>query len=115
MKLWNRTLYGLGIIPLGFIVSLLSFYLHAVQILGRFPSYGQPDPKKLNIYYYYAPFVNWTAGIWFISFFVWLIMTTTYIITKRRQLKWQLILFGAIGQAVAISLLMSDIYEWFLD
>ena len=88
MKYWNIIFCILGILPLGFVIPILLFYFHAGQLLGRLPRYNQPDPKELDIYSDYSPLVDLTGKIWLISFPVWLILTITYLIFRRKHIQW---------------------------
>ncbi|RED48189.1 hypothetical protein [Seonamhaeicola aphaedonensis] len=115
MKSWKTYFYVLGIIPIIFSVSLLTFYFHAGLILGRLPRYNQPDPKELEIYFFYEPIINFTGNIWVFSLAFWLLSSVVYIILKRKQIVWKPILISALGQFCAISLFLSGVIEWFAD
>lgn len=60
--------------PLGFVVSIMSFYFHAGYLLGWLPGYNNPDPKELAIYGIYSPFVEWTLNLWGWSILIWMIL-----------------------------------------
>jgi len=115
MSYWKITLLTLGIIPFGFIVSLLAFYFHAARVLGHPPSYNHPDPKSLSIYAAYAPWVDLAANLWFYSFFFWLAAIVFYFIRYRKNISWKPVCFSAFGQFVAILLFLSRIFEWYID
>lgn len=115
MKLCNLLFYGLALISLIFIISLLSFYFHAAYVLGKFPSYGQPDPKELSFYVYYAPIIHLTLNTWLLSFIPWFIYTTVYVIAKRKQISWQPLIISALCHIGAIAIFLSGISEWFAD
>lgn len=115
MKYWKSAFIGLGILPITFAISILAFYIHAGQILGRLPSYNQPDPKQLEIYANYSPFVDWTAEIWLWSFPVWFLMTIVYLIIKRKNNNWTPIIISGIGQILGILIFFSRIMEWYAD
>src|SRR5689334_11286887 len=51
-------LYLTTLCSLVYFTSLLSFYFHARNILGRFPSYDNPDPKELSIYNQYNEVIS---------------------------------------------------------
>ena len=104
-----------GLIPFGFIISLLTFYFHAAKILGRLPVYNLPDPKELDIYNQYSEIIYSLSAIWIISFLVLLIMTILFWIIKRKTTDWKLIGLSSIGHLFAILLLFSGIMEWFVD
>ena len=104
-----------GLLPFGFIISLMTFYFHASKILGRFPRYNQPDPKELDIYKHYSGFINSSCIIWIFSLLALIIMVTAYLIVKRRTINWRLIGLSLIGHLIAIILFFSVIMEWFID
>lgn len=117
MKLnyWKIGFITNGILPLGFIISLMTFYFHASRILGRFPTYNQPDPQKLDIYKHYSGFIYRSGNIWILSLLVLIIMITAYWIVKRKRTNWRLVGLSSIGHLVAIILFLSGIMEWFAD
>ena len=115
MKNWKIIFYILAIIPWTFIVSLLTFYFKAGEVLGHFPSYNQPDPKELSIYKDFSPIVNWTAGVWIYSFLAWLLMAIVYVALKRKNTEWKPIIVSGIGQFCGMLLLFSGITEWYMD
>ena len=115
MRNWKVIFYILGTIPWTFIVSLLAFYFNAEKVLGYFPRYAYPDPKSLSIYEDYSPFINWTIGIWIISFLAWLLLVIVYIALKRNNTKWKLIIVSGIGHSCGILLFLSEITNWYLD
>lgn len=115
LNFWKIGFVTTGLVPIGFIVSLLTFYYHASRILGRFPVYNQPDPKELDIYNKYSGIIYSCSNIWIISFLVLILMIFIYWIIKRKQTDWKLIGFSSIGHVIAVLLLFSGIMEWFVD
>ena len=115
MKYWNIIFCILGILPLGFVIPILLFYFHAGQLLGRLPRYNQPDPKELDIYSDYSPLVDLTGKIWLISFPVWLILTITYLIFRRKHIQWTPIAISGALQLLGIIILLSGIFQWYID
>lgn len=113
MKYWKIVFWVLGILPIGFVISILSFYFHAGQILGNPPHYNQPDPKELDIYTDYSPFVDWTAEIWLWSVPIWLILSVVYLILKRKEINWRPIVISGTGQILGILTLLSGVFEWY--
>jgi hypothetical protein len=81
-NLCNISLTALGVLPLGFITSLIMFYFHARLILGHFPNYNYPDPKELEVYNFYSLIINTTASIWVICIIVTVPIIATYFIVK---------------------------------
>ena len=115
IKYWNWIIILFGLIPFGFIISILSFYFHAGHILGRFPSYCQPDPTDLTIYATYSPFIDITGGIWVVSLLAWPIVIIAYLFINRKNISWRLIISSVVGQIIAILLFSSKISEWYFD
>lgn len=108
-------IFVLEILPYGFIVSLLTFYFHAGQILGRLPIASSNDPKNFTIYSSYEPLINVTGNIWLFSFIAWTVVVGLYLFLYRGRISWRPILFSAIGQGLAVILFCSKINEWYVD
>ena len=104
-----------GLIPFGFVISLMTFYFHASIILGRFPKYNQPDPKELDIYTHYSGLISNCGNFWIYSLLVLIVMVIAYWIIKGKRINWKLIGLSSVGHLIAIILLFSAITEWFAD
>lgn len=117
MKLnyWKIGFITNGLIPFGFVISLMTFYIHASRILGRFPTYNQPDPKELDIYYHYDWIIRSCGNIWVYSIPILIIMFIVYWVIKRKRTNWRLIGLCLTGHLIAIVLFISGIMEWFAD
>jgi H+/gluconate symporter-like permease len=115
MKTWKYIFYILGIIPYFWIISLLTFFLHSSIKLGYFPETYLPDPKDLDIHNFYSPFIDFFGQIWVLSFLLWIVLVITYIIIKRKNTNWKNIFYSAIGEILAISVVFSDINDWYCD
>lgn len=116
MKIWKLLFYILGSLPLGYTISLMAFYLHAKQVLGYTPAAGLPDPKELNIYSDYHPFIHWIGEIWLYSFLVWVILIIIYLGKYGREtLISAPVIFSCIGQFCGIDMFLSDISVWYMD
>ena len=115
MKPWKTIFYGLGIVPYAFVVSVMTFYLHAGWILGQFPQYDNPGPGELGIYSWYSPIINLTSEVWLFSLLAWLIALLAYVNIKKQQVRWIPIIFSASGQVLAFLLLVSGIMTWYMD
>lgn len=115
MKFWRISFYTLGIIPLGFIISLLAFYFNATKILGHFPSYENPDPKELSIYDSYSSAITFTFELWAYSILIWLLLLIAHMVIKRKETDWKLIIKSGLGHLCAILLFFSEITLWFAD
>lgn len=115
MRIWKTLFYFLSILPWTFIASLLTFYFKAGQLLGHAPSYNNPDPKELDIYKVYAPYVYVTAEMWLCSLLVWFALVIIYLIIMRKRIEWTPVVMSGIGQTFGILLFLSGINEWFID
>lgn|GEM_PF-4039744 len=115
MKGWKTTFIILGLIPYGFIISLLSFYFHAGRVLGRLPCYNQPDPKELSFYSGYHLFIQATGNIWLFTLLIWIPLMVMYLVLNRKSLVWQPVIFSSAGQLIALTLLFSEIANWYFD
>jgi len=118
MNFASGVLHALGLPPLGLLSSLFAFYVHASIILGKFPVYGNPDPKTLAIYAFYAPLVHGTGALWLYSMPVWLILSIGYAtsaIMNRRSVSWKPLVKVTLIHLLAIALFLSPIAEWFAD
>lgn len=117
MKLdfWKIGFITNGLIPFGFVISLMTFYFHASIILGRFPKYNQPDPKELDIYKIYSGFIISCGTIWIFSLLALIVMALAYCIIKRKKINWKLIGLSSTGHLIAIILFLSRILKWFAD
>lgn len=107
--------YMLGFVPWMFIISLLTFYLFAINHLGQLPTLGNPDPKELNIYGLMSPIINFTGVISFFSLIVWTLFSIIHLITIRKQIEWTPLILSGIGQVFGIVLFLSKIFEWYID
>jgi len=114
MKVWKTIFYTTGIIPWLLIIPLIIFYFHTSSILGYFPSYNSPDPKELSIYNDYS-FIWTFINIWLVSLVIWLLSTIVYLIISRKKRNWHLILFSSTGNILAIGLVFSKLFWWYID
>ncbi len=114
-RAWTAAFASLGLIPFAYIVSLLTFYYRAAQILGYAPSYDLPDPGTLPIYRHYSPVINLTAETWLYALVAWIMLTVIYLIVKRRKASLRLLVGSGIGHCLATLLFLSGIMEWYFD
>ena len=115
MKWLKKLIYFLSSFALVFSVSILVFYFHASRIVGHLPTYGNPDPKQLEIYQNYSPTLNLTLSIWFYSFLVWLILLIIYIVKNRKELNYKPIIITLVVQIIPFIIFFSTIFEWYVD
>lgn len=114
-KIITWLLYLLGIAPFSYIISILTFYFHARNILGRFPSYDNPDPGKLPIFRTYDRVIDRTFEIWAISFLVWIVLAIWLLIKTRETVSVRTIKVTSIGHVIAIFITLGPIFEWYID
>lgn len=112
---WKAAFWVLGIIPLGFILSILSFYFHASWELGHLPHYNYPDPKQLTIYNVHAPFIDPAIELWFVSFLAWILLVPIYLLMRRKNRMWKPIAWSALSQFIAVLILLSEVFAWYVD
>jgi hypothetical protein len=115
MKYLKIVYFILGILPFGFIISLLTFYFHAGNILGRLPSYNHPDPKDFSIYLSYSPLINLTLEVCVYSFFPWLVLILVDSVLYWKNISWRLLLGDSLGYGIILFLLFSGIIDWYMD
>ena len=111
----EKAILVLGLIPLAFIISLLTFYFHAGIKIGHLPSYNLPDPKQLSIYSNYKDIVYLSIYISLLSIAGWLIVIIWYLAISKTKLSWKSLLISTFIHISAIMLFCSDILEWFVD
>lgn len=120
MKEKSRLLFRIGFIlfilsPLPFITSLLAFDYHATRILGRSPSYDNPDPKNLHIYNSYEPVISVSAEYWLFSLLAFIPFIIIYSVINRKNPKWSWLLPSVLTNLFGIMIFTSSIMEWFID
>jgi len=113
MKYWKILLILFTLAPLGFTISLCAFYRHATQILGYAPHYNMPDPKELAIYTDYAPYINFFAETFIITFLPWLLTAVVYSVYYRSS--WWPVVLSAVFNLIGLSLFLSGSMEWYID
>lgn len=105
--------YILGLPPLAFTVSLLSFYLKAANTLGYYPTYNNPDPKLLSFYETYSQFILISGEIAIYSLFAWLFIIVLYSYTFRA--KRLPILTGAALYISSLGIIFTEVMNWYGD
>lgn len=111
MKTWKALFYVMAIIPLLFVLSLITFYFKVGLVLGQAPSYNNLGPKELDRYKSYAPCVDWALEVWLYSLLVWFGLTIIYLITTRRRIEWNPVIISGTGQIFGFFFL----YQAFLN
>ena len=108
-------IYATGVCSLFYSISILAFYIHARVILGKFPSYANPDPAELSICGDYYKIIFSAFGIWIISFLLWLIFSFIYVIVTRRKIYWRPLAITLFAHLLSIVITLSPIFEWYID
>lgn len=108
-------LYLTGASSLGYIISILSFYFHAKNVLGWFPTYDNPDPGKLVAYKKYVSIIDPAFEIWVICLLFWTALVIFYLAINQKHRKWKHLVFSSIGHIVALIITFSSIFAWYVD
>lgn len=115
MKFWKITFTTIGLFPLSMVVLSYVFYFHAARLLGYYPTYGNPDPKELNIYFYYNS-IGVLLIISFYLFWLFILLTVVFIVQKRNEIsRYKVLIFPILTYSLGIWYLTSDVFEWIID
>jgi len=114
-KYMNITILVLGSIPWIFSISLLMFYFHAWYVLGYAPSPYSPDPADVWVSSIYGDVIGYSFVLWFLSFIPWIVCSIIYVINQRKAIHWKRFVGSMVGQVLAIKLILSKIFVWFVD
>ena len=108
-------IHGVALAPWIFAITILIFYFHTTILLGRSPTYANPDPKDLFIYNFYGWIINPFLIITFITFFIWPIIFIMHVSTSSLY-KWKKpLLLHISGHALAFIIFLSPIFDWYID
>jgi len=115
-KIFDRFFFTLAaIIPWGFALSVTAFYLHASILLGKFPSFANPDPGELGIYNFYNLLINPFFTAWILTIIIWIIAFIIFLNESSfRKYKRELVLI-IIGHGLCFLISFSPILDWYLD
>lgn len=114
-NLLSQIIFLLGLVPFGFIISIMIFYLATYDAVGYTPSYNHPDPNSLS---WAEPFQSTVAdwgGLWIMSLIAWIVMCIITAFITRKNLLWKPIVITLTGHLIAIWILLGPIGEWFAD
>lgn len=115
MKWLKRIIWLLGIPPLAFAITILTFYFHVAIQDGHLPTYNNPDPKYTGLYVYYATIIETSLTLWFYTFLVWLVIIIVYLFKNKDNYTNKPVVATIIFQVMAILVCMSEVLEWFVD
>lgn len=115
MLLLKNTLRLLGLVPLGIIISLFSFYYRSAAYLGYYPSYNHPDPKEIPFYDAYDRWINVSFDAWVCSFLLWLFLLLVSLLFFRKENIWRTFFWSALPHMLVVLLLFSGLFEWYVD
>ena len=115
MVFWRSSILALGILPYGFLLSLVVFYVHAALGLGEFLSYQRAD-TNLPEYAVYSSVISIMALAWLFSFFAWAFVTGLYLYPEgKNPMCWRTIGLSMIGHALALLFFFLEINGLYLD
>jgi uncharacterized BrkB/YihY/UPF0761 family membrane protein len=114
-KIITTFLYFTGASSLGYIISILSFYFHAKNILGWFPTYDNPDPGKLVAFKKYNSIIEPAFEIWVICLLIWTVLAIFYLVINQKHVKWKHLVVSSIGHIIALMITFSNIFGWYVD
>lgn len=99
-------------LPWIFGVSLFSFAFHARLYLGYWPGEYRPDPKDLPFYEFYSLIIDYSLGLWILSWIPAIFLTFLFldVVSFKSNRKWAY-LFGNIIAVISFSLF----FGWYLD
>ncbi|AGC77997.1 hypothetical protein DDD_2870 [Nonlabens dokdonensis DSW-6] len=115
IRFLKHFIYFLSFLSLPFSFSLLSFYIKASNHLGYYPKYNNPDPKELELYSFYSPWIEQFMLIWTYSFLTWFFLMMLYLFIKKSKIDFYFLIITALFQMIPISILFSGIFEWYVD
>lgn len=91
------------------------FYFHAWYVLGYAPSPYSPDPKDVWVSSIYGDVIGYSLRLWVLSFIPWIVFSIIYVIDQRKAIDWKRFVGSVVGQVLAIKLILSKIFVWFVD
>lgn len=115
MKYWKIAFGACIAIPIATMALISIFYFHAWSVLGRVPTYSNPDPKQMDLFTYYGPFADTGLILTVGSFLLWILLAILYPLIKRKQRNWKLVISSGLVQALTFIFVASDIFEWYID
>lgn len=115
MKKWSAAFYIFSIPPAAFLISLLSFCLHVIIRLGKFPIFAQQDPQDLIIYRLYEPTVKLTMSFSILSLLSWITLVIVFISERRESRKWLPVIVTGIVYFFVLMIAVSEVFMWVLD
>lgn len=119
MNKMKSVIHWIGLLPYGFVLAHLAFFVHTWIFLGQMPTYNQPDPKSLELYALYKPLIVFAGIAWFISIPIWLILSMIYFVKASQQgtqdTIWKPLVSGLIANIIVLCFIFSGIVEWFVD
>lgn len=114
LKLWKIAFYVLGIFPALFIISLLTFYMHA-GLINDYKSVSGIHPNEFPFYdaYAYTIGYGWIASVF--SFLVWMILLLLHITQGKNKITWKPVGISLTLYLIALILTFSQIMEFAMD
>ena len=116
VKKFDKVVFAMSvIIPWTLLFSVITFYLHASFVLGRYPTFSNPDPKDLKLYSFYGTIINPLLFVWGWTFFIWLIALIIFLQNNSWKDHIRKLIFAIVGHILCIILFFSSIMDWYLD
>jgi hypothetical protein len=103
------------IIPWGFVISILLFYLHVGLLEGELPTYARPDPRDTSLYIFYLPLIYPLLLLLILTLIPYLITFLILLTNGQVKMFWKPIVLALLGNLAAYLILKSPIFVWFID
>ena len=114
----------LGLVPIIWIIAVITYYLGVALIIGHFPTYNNPDPKNLD-----NESIKIIGSLVFALFFFTLycsyaflgifIIHLIYTLIKKKEIHIEKIIISASGFLLLIVMILlpglKHILEWLID
>ncbi|AWA31104.1 hypothetical protein HYN48_13960 [Flavobacterium magnum] len=113
-KKFKYVTYGLAISPLIFIITLITFYIHANVILG-YTNISGINPDNLFLYYAYQTIIIVSFILSFFGFFIWLIVNMIWFLKYKPTWNLKLAIFTFSCYLAGSLLVFSKVMEFALD
>ena len=85
-------------------------------MFGCFPVYGDRDqPQQFSFYSYYDSIIEYSFLLELGALPILISFILTKIFLPEQLIKWRTILLGLFGHIIALLLLFSGIFEWYVD
>ena len=121
----KRLILGLGSLPFLAHVALFGYAIYVANLVGHWPTYGNPDPSDVPWKFLSAVFAVSTVGSYFLILILPLIFLTCHLISHHRskshdwlRLPWAAYLAGTVVWGIDFYILhhgSGSLANWILD